>query len=461
MNCNVCTERYNRTSRRKVVCSSCEYECCALCLEKYLEVSRNQPQCMQCHRPWNHQYVNETFGASVVKRINDAKKEMLFEEQKGLFPHTQEYIRLTKEYNSVSDELKRMGDLMKDIKIKMTAMSRRQAVVGRLKHRIQIDFLRYCNRTTRTYVNVDPITQEEVVAEKVYYIRPCGKEDCKGFITNKGVCGLCRTEYCKKCMVEKSADHVCDENDVLSVEQIKKDSKPCPSCSTLIYRIDGCADMFCVSCFTAFNWNTLRIDRNGNSNPLYYRWIREGANMSNVRLDGCDTVHIYTVMRSNNYKNIATKEMKDALALAMQSLHHGERDGNRYYQLAGNTLRTNFETATLQVRAKYMMNESSLSNFKTQLMRINKAVEYNDNIEQSLNLVRGYRADMMRSIITDDAFEPKRYLMEYVTFAKYMNECIAHLRSVFYKTSSMDAMHDGRDLIEIPSLVKSILQTRD
>ena len=457
MSCNVCTEEFNKSARRKIVCSSCNYECCSKCLRRHLEVSTTAPRCMQCQRPWNHQYVNETFGASCVKRINDTKKELLYQEQKALFPHTQEYIRLTTEHNGQAEELKRLNDQMKEIKLQIATISQRQAVVGRQKRRIEQDFLRYCNRTTRSYVTVDPETNEEVPVERVYHVRPCGKDDCKGFITNKGICGLCHTVYCTKCMVEKVDGHVCDENDVLSVEQIKKDSKPCPHCSTMIYRIDGCADMFCVSCFTAFNWKTLRIDRNGNSNPLYYRWIREGTvPVSDDALTGCDTIHIYNVMRSVNYKNIAMKEMKDALALAMQSLHHTERAGSHFQMAASMPTRINFETATLQIRTKFMMNQSSEANFKTQLMRVNKAMEYNNSIEQSLNLVRGYRGDMMRAIVSEDprTFRPIHHLTEYVAFSRYMNECITHLRTVFYGEEAPD---EKKTFIEIPPSVTDIL----
>lgn len=463
--CTVCTEPYNRFARRTIKCVGCAYECCGSCVERYLEVSKNQPQCMQCHRPWNNQFVIEAFGRTAARRITQTKKESMFQLQKSLFPHTQEYIQILSESEEMDKEVNELKKEMQKIKDKIVHVHTRHMRVHRRKNDIERDFLQYFQRRDTERANgtdaAEPSSSSSDNKDKRLYVRPCGKLDCKGFISSKGVCGLCNTEYCRKCLQEKKDDeeeHVCDPNDLLSVEAIKKDSKPCPSCSTMIHRISGCPDMFCTSCFTAFNWNNLQIDHNGNSNPMYYRWIRDGAG-SNFRdvPDNCNQVHFHHVIRSVNFKKIASPQLKKCIESALQSLHHTERDIWRHFQGVGGPMApVNFETATLNARAKYMRNQSTEENFKTQLMRINKAKEFNDNLQQSCNLIRGYRNDMMYNIVYTDDFDPMRTLREFVEFAAYMNRCYRHIRNVFYKNST-----HGTTFVNVPNHIHQALDSQN
>ena len=59
-----------------------------------------------------------------------------------------------------------------------------------------------------------------------------------------------------------------------TVALITREAKACPNCSARITRISGCDDMFCTDCKTAFNWRTLTIQPQGNSNPHYWDWKR-------------------------------------------------------------------------------------------------------------------------------------------------------------------------------------------
>jgi hypothetical protein len=74
------------------------------------------------------------------------------------------------------------------------------------------------------------------------------------------------------------AAHVCDPQTLETIKLIKRDSKPCPTCKALIYKIDGCDQMWCIQCKTAFSWVTGRIETGRIHNPEYYRWMREHNN---------------------------------------------------------------------------------------------------------------------------------------------------------------------------------------
>jgi hypothetical protein len=101
----------------------------------------------------------------------------------------------------------------------------------------------------------------------------CPAPRCNGFATNF-TCRLCFSEICEFCHELRRSDHRCNKDTVASISAVFSEAKPCPKCSSLISRISGCDQMFCVECHTTFDWQTLRlIDRNTAHNPHYFQWL--------------------------------------------------------------------------------------------------------------------------------------------------------------------------------------------
>lgn len=156
---------------------------------------------------------------------------------------------------------------------------------------------------------------------KTQFHRRCGDENCLGYLSTQWKCGLCDCWTCNKCLkfvgkycsfrkedngddgdnnqaqtnIENINDdnmrntneieigvnntdeqHVCNPDDVATASLLKKDSKPCPKCATLIFKIDGCDQMWCTQCHTAFNWRNGTIETKIH-NPHYYAWLRENT----------------------------------------------------------------------------------------------------------------------------------------------------------------------------------------
>jgi len=53
-------------------------------------------------------------------------------------------------------------------------------------------------------------------------------------------CGLCGTKTCPQCFEIKKDDHECQEENLKTAEVLRKETKACPSCGTIINKIDGC-----------------------------------------------------------------------------------------------------------------------------------------------------------------------------------------------------------------------------
>ena len=147
--------------------------------------------------------------------------------------------------------------------------------------------------------------------DKVKFIKNCGKANCSGLLSSKWICGTCKTKYCKHCgeakgiatdleiinydieeeetkqTEEAKADsHTCDPNLVETMKAIQKETKACPKCGINIYKIEGCSQMWCTNCHTAFDWTTRRIETGRIHNPHYYDWQRKVNNGTAPRVVG-------------------------------------------------------------------------------------------------------------------------------------------------------------------------------
>jgi len=115
----------------------------------------------------------------------------------------------------------------------------------------------------------------DIVKEKREFLMNCQVKECKGYLSTQYKCGLCEKYTCSQCLLVKEEGHECKEDDVSTVRLIRKETKPCPKCSTRISKIDGCDQMWCVECKTAFSWKSGNIVNGAIHNPHYYDFLRK------------------------------------------------------------------------------------------------------------------------------------------------------------------------------------------
>ena len=109
---------------------------------------------------------------------------------------------------------------------------------------------------------------------KVVFTMKCVKSDCEGFLSAEYKCGLCDLEVCAECHLPTASDHACDPATVATIKHIRKEARSCPTCASLISKIDGCDQMYCTQCHTAFSWNTGRVETGVIHNPHYFQYMR-------------------------------------------------------------------------------------------------------------------------------------------------------------------------------------------
>jgi len=115
--------------------------------------------------------------------------------------------------------------------------------------------------------------------ERRVFTMPCPATECRGFLSSAYKCGVCDIYVCPHCREIKGAHdaaHTCNPDTVATVAKLKKECRNCPDCGTNIFRIEGCAQMFCTNCKTPFDWNSGKKITNGAiHNPHYFEYLRQ------------------------------------------------------------------------------------------------------------------------------------------------------------------------------------------
>ena len=390
----------------------------------------------------------------------DVRKTVLFNEQQALIPHTQEYVIIKARLAQLLDDEKAM------VRNKFLTYEDRLNRSSEISHerfnlRVRLNLIENpvnaSASASQTSVPSDRLAQNasadaDEAGESIdspyegapppIYIKPCGSNSCKGYVNAENhTCELCRTEYCSNCMEVKDPGHRCKAEDVATASMLRKDTKGCPKCATPIHRISGCPDMFCVQCKTAFNWNSLKINDRGNSNPHYYEWLRENGGNIASRNTGCGDTPLSYIYNSNNFRSLTDQE-KDGITTMIRVLHHYQDHNNimKFYKDYRKTRQysPSFQTVTLQARADYMINKMTKEKFTQFLLRMNKAMEYNSNLDDIVRSIGLFRQHIIQQVVYATDFRIDTFTSESKRFVKYINDCVSHLEDVFYTKKNFE-----------------------
>jgi hypothetical protein len=203
-----------------------------------------------CGKVWLYEFLTTTFTQNFIRKTyKEYREKLFFERELALMPATQVVIERMMKKEKIQKEIDEITRLMTTLKM-------------------QRDSLAF------SYQNVD----REQPKERKEFIRRCGVFDCKGFLSTQWKCGLCEKYTCKECheVKENDPEHVCDKDNVETAKLLASDSKGCPQCATLIFKISGCDQMWCTQCHCAFSWKTGRVETNIH-NPHYFEWLRRSG----------------------------------------------------------------------------------------------------------------------------------------------------------------------------------------
>jgi hypothetical protein len=292
------------------------------------------------------------------------------------------------------------------------------------------------------FTHTDPNTQERAA-----FIRACPSPDCHGFLSSQWKCGLCNIWTCPTCHeikgLERDGEHTCHPDNIATANLLNSDTKPCPKCGEGIFKIDGCSQIWCTQCHTAFCWRTGKIETNAIHNPHYFEWMRRNGTLERNPNDvvcGRELNHNTNVLIRNL---LAAIEISDNANAAKIKQYHNNisevcRKVIHFRYVSIPNYQHNSERVTQELRIRYMRNYIDEDQFKVLLQKDYKKSNKYREILEVIQLLSVTITDIVFRFIEEIKDPTWTYNLERMReideIVKYANECFLKISRTYCST---------------------------
>lgn len=287
-----------------IECYSCDFKVCEICIRKYIDMKHEfiLPRCMSCNVEWDNvdvfskKFIRGFLNHNVSKKLVRIEKNLIsmYDIEKS------KRLHIKREHMKVHrDNIQRIR--INTHRLKEEARMRRCAIQG-------LDpakgyYLGYDMYRTIKYLEKDEyddyVNGNRELEDLRYSLRiklnnvrihhgggverriNCPK-GCETFMRilyqSDYQCVICNAMVCSKCLgeIRTEKQHVCRDENAISVSFVKKHTKCCPNCTSPILKIDGCNQMWCTICRISFSWKSgKKIGYKVMHNPHFFDHMRE------------------------------------------------------------------------------------------------------------------------------------------------------------------------------------------
>ena len=443
--CEICMDVFNKSTRAKSECPYCHTNVCRTCFQTYLlsDIS-DVPRCVntECGHGWERDFLDSQFTRTFrLTTYKEHREKVLADREKARLPATQEdaiaykdaVMRSEKLTDSIREIENNINLLQIDLRAKRQELQKTCQTIGLHGRRSQED-----------------VKKSQTVAST--FIKPCPATDCRGFLSTAWKCGLCTLWTCPDCHELKGdardSPHTCDPTKVATVALLEKEAKPCPKCGSLICKINGCDQMWCTQCNTAFNWKTGIIATGPIHNPHYFIWLQNqketdgtaigavvgggaagGQCMDNYGVDRA----IYNILgrltrdRMHHIKNTDGSDLPDALYLSEIWRFMREAQDNEMRE-------PDMEERFRELRVQYLCGDIMEDDWKTKLQRLEKDTIFTRSVRQIREVFIGATNDLIRQLISNKRATPLQITEirnQVQKLVLYCNECYENISKRF------------------------------
>jgi hypothetical protein len=399
---------------------------------------------MNCKREWSRENMTNFFSKKFMTHdYKEFRENILFEREKALMPATQPLVEKTIKIRTATAQReafeKERMKLMKEIEA-ISNMSNTQ-FCEKYKHNYtttaevrlaKIDIMRPLN-IENSRLSMESAIMEQRIAvlngipvdgERRAFVRACPATGCRGFLSSSWKCGICDVWACSKCHeikgTERDAPHVCNPENIATAELLAKDSRPCPTCASLIFKIDGCDQMWCSQCKTAFSWRTGRPETGRIHNPHYYEYMRAHGGLpreeGDVPCGGLPAIRALT-------SALMSRKVDQVKVRQVETIHriHGHIEYVVIPRFQVNRYESNND-----LRVSYMMNEITTEYFKHIIQKREKALQKKMEIVGVLRTYNAITAELMGGLGDVDKF-----IMEMTGLVDFTNGAFVNIASQY------------------------------
>ena len=356
-----------------------------------------------CKKQWSRKHLVSSFDNTFLdKAYKNHVKNILYDIEKSMLPQTQLIVERKLKASKIEEE-------MKKVKAKIDELKRY-----------------YKNLQYKRNLILRNENGGDEVKERASFIRHCPKNDCRGFLSTQWKCGLCGIKACKDCHEITSDEHKCNPSNVETAKLLEKDTKGCPTCGTMIFKISGCDQMFCTSCKTAFDWRTGRVEKGVIHNPHYFEWMRRnGDNARTVGDIQCGREIDHYFVNQFGRTMIKRKEFDEDCRRIIHTRH-----------IDIPNLREPIDTSG--IREEFLMKKFDEKHFKMMIHKKKKKQELNNEIVQVLDMYVNAATDILYRFkdicrATGVHWGNSDMYKELEELKKYKDTCLDDIRDV-YKT---------------------------
>lgn len=443
MSCSICVERFNKSTHAPVKCPTCQAVACSSCTETYLLSGSQDPHCMSCRVGWTRE-VLDSCGLTkkfVTQTYKTHRENVLFERERALMPATQPHVeRALKirrlEQESAQIEALRLKKSQEGLTVQTGSLEVLAAELGTDDY-LELGMVRI-ERAYKIYAEMSILkNQIDMINSKIYhlrtsgvdekkearkFIRACPANGCSGFLSHVWKCGVCEKWSCPDChdvIGNKDDPHTCKTECIETAKMLSKDSKPCPKCASFIFKIDGCDQMWCPQCSTAFSWRTGKVEVGRIHNPHYYEYQRgRGAIPREIGDIPCGGMpqdfRLIQRIEGESNKRLITGIMRYHTHIEMVILpgyRHPHQDN-------------------MDLRMKYMMKDMPEATFKQKVQQRDKKVQKCTEIANILNTYQVVTAEIVqRMMLFQTQDQVNEMINEIFEIARYINELMTKVSS--------------------------------
>lgn len=499
MSCTICTGNLIK----EVTCAKCNGKSCRPCFQSYLLNSTLMPTCMHCREPLSDDFlVDNTSTSWSHSKYKQYKEQLLYDIERARLPETQpfaeayaiakaimepvakeitelqvvystnkrivraiDYLRYNRDNDGAFLEAQVPGYKTKNER----DLSRTRQECSRLRSKARLR-LTELHAVERIYLPIvltfgRTVDQAAPVRVRRVLVKACPKDGCSAFLNEEFTCSLCQTAVCKKCheilptaSSSSSAGaeeaHMCNEDTVASIKAVQAEARPCPSCTTLISKIDGCDQMWCTQCKTSFSWRTGLVETGVTHNPHYYEWMRRNGGLPRAPGDnpggGCNAFPlIHEILTTKPDVAAQVRETRaNTLLTKVSTVVEGEM---LYYMLLTNYhaqlqhvyAHNNHPIArpdNFNLRVKLLTKEIDEDHFKVLLQRLDKAYRKNVAKKHVYDMTYAAAGDILRNCMTQVSFQETLAYIE--GLLKYSNTALERIEKGYSCVAEKYPIHE-------------------